>query len=195
LKNNQEYAYTAQESCRKEKEQKQEELEKLTQDHKVEIVGLQKEVESLRSLLNEKFLTEEKQGNELNIIRGKLIEEIVRVQKVHQKNEDELRKDNDIISVKYSESIKTFQETIKKSEEDKALLQSKIEEIIKENKSTEVDMMYQINELTRTNKKLIKDLESKQEEIDTKSKLTVLSKNSKIPNISPRRDNTHSKNF
>ena len=125
---------------------------------------------SLNKILNEVHLSEADKGNEVKLVRANLIEEIVRVQSFQQKNEDELRKENDVLSFKFSESIKKFKETIKKTEEENTILQNKIEEIIAENKKTERDLIFQINDLNRANNKLVKFIEDKNKTLREKSK-------------------------
>ena len=83
-------------------------------------------INSLNKLLNEVHISETDKGNEVKLVRANLIEEIVRVQNFQMKNEDDLRKENDVLSYKYSESIKKFKETLKKTEEDNIMLQKEV---------------------------------------------------------------------
>jgi hypothetical protein len=125
---------------------------------------------NLNKLLDEVHISENDKGNEVKMVRANLIEEIFRVQNIHQKNEDDLRKDNDIISVKYSDAITSFKEALKKADEDNNMLRIKLTDIIAENKQTESDLIFQINELNRTNNKLVKTLEDKHKDFMNKSK-------------------------
>jgi hypothetical protein len=162
IEKNQEYAYNAQEKLKNETENFKQENERIKTSLGERIEQIETENNSLKKLLNEVHISEEDKGKEVKMVRANLIEEIFRVQNIHQRNEDELRKDNDQISIKYSESIKSFKELLKKAEEDNNMLQSKIEEIISDSRQTESDLIFQINDLHRTNNKLVKALESTQ---------------------------------
>lgn len=93
------------------------------------------------------------------MVRANLIEEVVRVQKLQQHTEDELRQDYDSLMQKYNEAIHVLQDTTKKADDDKMLLKKHIEDIVEENKKLETDLKYQISTLHRTNTKLLKEIE------------------------------------
>lgn len=170
IEKNQEYAYNAQEKLRNTQEDYDKKIDLLKHDFTSRIVMLENENDKLKNLLDKVHVSEEDKGNEVKMVRANLIEEIFRVQNIHQKNEDDLRRDNDIISIKYSEGINSFKEALKKADEDNNMLRSKLTDIIAENKQTEADLIFQINELNRTNNKLVKTLEDKHKEFLNKSK-------------------------
>lgn len=175
MRNNQEYAYNAQEKLKQEKINYENQVSQLTKSFNEQVEKVNTENQKLKKLLNEVHISEEDKGNEVKMVRANLIEEIFRVQNVHQKNEDELRKDNDLLSVRYSESIRTFKDTLKKAEQDNQMLRQKIEGIIVENTESEADLLFQINDLHRTNTKLVKALEDKfKENANMKSKADLI---------------------
>lgn len=118
MKNNQEYAYNAQEKLKAETDKKSKEITQLKTDYEQRISALEIENQNLKKLLDKVHTSEEDKGNEVKMVRANLMEEIYRVQNIHQRNEDELRKDNDMLAMKYSEGIQGFKDTLKKAEAD-----------------------------------------------------------------------------
>ena len=118
MRNNQEYAYNAQEKLKAETDKKAKELIQLKADFEKKIWALETENASLKKLYDKVHSSEEDKGNEVKMVRANLMEEIYRVQNIHQRNEDELRKDNDKLAIKYSEGIRGFKDTLRKAEED-----------------------------------------------------------------------------
>ena len=180
IEKNQQYAYNAQEKLKSEKEQYENDISQIKQDLNNKISELEIENSELKQLLDKVQIKEEGKGNEVKMVRANLIEEIFRVQNIHQKNEDDLRKDNDLLAVKYSEGIQSFKDTLKKAEEDNNMLRKKIDQIISENKSTEADLIAQINELNRTNSKLTKSMELQHKDFMTRTKTADSTRRSEL---------------
>jgi len=180
IEKNQQYAYNAQEKLKSEKEQYENDISQIKQDLNNKISELETENSELKQLLDKVQIKEEGKGNEVKMVRANLIEEIFRVQNIHQKNEDDLRKDNDLLAAKYSEGIQSFKDTLKKAEEDNNMLRKKIDQIISENKSTEADLIAQINELNRTNSKLTKSMEVQHKEFMTRTKTADSTRRSEL---------------
>jgi len=179
IEKNQEYAYNAQEKWKLENERNQKQYSDLKAQLEPQIQSLETENGNLKKLLNEVHISEEDKGNEVKMVRANLIEEIFRVQNIHQRNEDDLRKDNDKLSIKYSDSINSFKELFQKAQADNEM-QKKIQGIINESKQTESDLIFQINDLNRTNNKLVKAFEVKSKETLDKSRAADTTRRSDI---------------
>lgn len=136
------------------------EISTLKSKSSVEITALQTENSNLKKLLDQVSDQENEKSCEVKMVRANLIEEVVRVQKQQKHAEDELRQDYDTLMAKYNEAILALQETMRKSEDDKHLLQKRIEDIHNENQKVESDLHYQISQLHRANTKLVKEVES-----------------------------------